>query len=553
MTQEYRRLGEGLPPRRTPDSRSFATDPKRVKAWVSALPRANQAVAHHQLIEALQNMREVKLDGGQRLAALEVIRPAVLEAIDLLDSQAQGGTLPLPPAKARTVAELRVFEDELAFGYRLAAIELCAPTGGIPFLKSGSVAQALVRAIFHQSRLLTRSYFLYASPPDSSWSTLHALFDFARSVKLEDKAVDEPVEEQPLSAAQLYAQALLLALSNPFRFSQREQAELWPATRDMATSISLHAQRKGADHFAVPIDGDGGPGYIAEERAEADGRLLWLDLDAVRLLLETPLAGATSGSVSIRMRSGRSLESTVDLLRRLRQGWGTATARESTRLQAGHRLPSVIGLGGLHYCLAGGVDFETFLHQTGLATQAGERDRASWAQGLGESARATIVTVEVMDQSLGGYRVRWHKEENVRARVGEVVGFAADGDAESRRWMVGVIRWLRYGKDGSVDAGIALLARRARAVGLRVLDGTGLQRSAIRAVEYQPVRGEDDSQIHLIVPATFETLSRRIEVVRSDSPDDFDLIHVASEKCSQLVVLDHAGDFILLQASRESL
>ncbi len=552
MSQEYRRLGEGLSARRVPDSRSFATDPKRVKAWVSALPRANQAVAHHQLIKALQDMRELNLDVGQRLAALEVIRPAVLEAIELLDSQAQGGTLPLPPAKARAVAELRAFEEEMAFGYRLAVVELCGPAGAIPFLRGAAVAQALERALFHQSRLLMRAYFLYSAPADASWSTLHALYDFARSQKLEDKAVEESVEHQTLTASQLYGQAVLIALSNPYRFSQRDQAELWPVARDLATYLTLHAQQKGADHFAVPIDGDSGPGYIPEERARAEGRLLWLDLDGARQLLEGPLGASKLGPLSIRMRNGRSIESTVDLLRRLRQGWGTATARTTTRMEAGHSLESVIGLAGLHYCLAGGMDFDTFMLQTGMATQVGERDRAAWSQGSGESVRSNVVRVEVLDQSLGGYRVRWPKEENVRARVGEVLGLAVNGDGESRRWMIGAIRWLRYSKDGGVDAGVALLARRARAVGVRSIDGTGLQRPAIRAVEYEPVRGGQSTLTNLITPATFDTLSRRIEIIRSESPDEFDLVDKNSEKCSQLTVLDNAGDFLLLQATRES-
>jgi len=118
--------------------------------------------------------------------------------------------------------------------------------------------------------------------------------------------------------------------------------------------------------------------------------------------------------------------------------------------------------------------------------------------------------------------------------------------------MIGAIRWLRYSKDGGVDAGVALLARRARAVGVRSIDGTGLQRPAIRAVEYEPVRGGQSTLTNLITPATFDTLSRRIEIIRSESPDEFDLVDKNSEKCSQLTVLDNAGDFLLLQATRES-
>lgn len=550
MTAEYTRLTEGLPPRRSPDASSFPTEPKRVKAWVSGLPRANQAVSHLQMIEALQKLRALRLDGGQRLAAMEVLRPAVLEAIELLDSQAQGGTLPLPPAKAKAVADLRAFEEELAFGYRLAVVELCAPLGSIPFLRGGSVTQALERAVFHASRLLMRAYFLYSDTVEGSWSTLHALFDFARGHKLEDKPVDEAAEEQQVTVAQLYGQALLLALSNPYRFSQREQAELWPAARDLATCLQLQAQQKGEDHFAVPLDRDQGPGYIPEERAEAQGRLLWLDLAPVRQLLEGPLADGASGPISLRLRGNRSMESTVELLRRLRSGWGSATTRSATRIGGGHKLESVIGLAGLHYFLSGGVDFDTFMRQTGMATQAGERDRASWSQAAGENVRVSRCPVEVLDQSLGGYRVRWSSEDSIRAKVGELVGLAVLGDADGTRWMVGAIRWLRYGKDGSVDAGIALLARRARAVGVRSIDGTGLQRPALRAIEFEPLRGGRDAQVHLICAPTLDTLSRRVEVIRADLADEFQPIEAGSEQCDQVVVLDNAGDYLLLQANR---
>jgi hypothetical protein len=37
--------------------------------------------------------------------------------------------------------------------------------------------------------------------------------------------------------------------------------------------------------------------------------------------------------------------------------------------------------------------------------------------------------------------------------------------------MVGLVRWMRIGTEGRVDAGIELLSRRARAASLRPLDG----------------------------------------------------------------------------------
>ncbi|MFA5683015.1 MAG: hypothetical protein WCZ65_07435 [Lysobacteraceae bacterium] len=550
MSAEYRRLTEGLPARSAPSATSFATDSRRVKSWVASLPRANQMVAHRQLLDALQDMRSQRLDGVQRLAALEALRPVVLEAIDLLDGQAQGGSLPLPPPKAKALAELRAFEEELAFGYRLAVIELCAPAGSVPFLRGGSVALALERAIFHASRLLTRAYFVYDSPREGEWNTLHALFGFARSVSLEDKAIDEVIEEQTLSVGQIYAQALLLALSNPYRFSQREQADLWPATRDLASYVSLSGKSAGKDSFAVATDRDQGPGYIPEERTEEHGPLLWLDLDAVRQLLERPLADGQGGALSLRLRNGRTLESSVELLRRLRAGWSSAGVRRASRLAAGHALETVIGLSGLHYRLAGDVDFETFLQQSGLFGVGGEQDRAGWAPGATEGLRRASSRAQVLDQSLNGYRLRWPREEQVRARVGEIIGIAFGLGEGMDYWMVGSIRWLRHGRDGSVDAGVSLLARRADAVAVRAMDGAGVQRPMVRGVQYQPLGSGERRDMHLLTSALFDTLCRRMELVRGDGPDSASSAGQALEHYERLTPEEQGGDYVLIQADK---
>lgn len=551
MSTQFNRLREGLPSRSPPGRQSFPTEPRRVKEWVSALPRANPSVAHQQLTSTLQELRELRLDGGQRLAAMEVLRPAVLEAIELLDGQAQGGTLPLPPAKARAVAELRAFEEDLAYGYRLAVEELCAPLGAIPFLRGGSVAQATERAIFHQSRVLMRAYFLYSEPPDGSWSALHALFDFACSHKLEDKLVEEVAEEQQLTIRQLYSQAILLALANPYRFSQSEQGELWRASRDLANYLSLGSQRAGEDHFAVPVDSDRGPGFIPEERESGEGRLLWLDLRGARQLIEAPLAKGQSGAMSLRLKGGRTLESTVDLMRRFRAGWATAQERGRQRRPAHHTLTTVIGLNSLHFFLAGHMNFESFVQQSGSSSNTSDYDRTQWSQGAIDSLRNSKHVATVSDQSLGGYRLRWRKEENLRARIGEVVGLSVGSDDDARLWMVGVIRWLRHAADGSVDAGIGLLARRAQAIGLRNSDASMMARPVVMGVEYQPLKA-DPEHMHVIVAANFDTLLRRADVVRVESGEQSDDRTLGdSEEAPSTVqnpwVKEDSGELLLLR------
>jgi len=548
MNEAYRQLSEGVPARKSAGTLAFPTDGRKIKAWIDALPRANQALTHRQLDETLDALADVRLDGGQRLAVMELLRPVLLEACAALAAQVQGSSLPLPPAKARMMEQLIEVERKLAHAYRLATIELCAPSGGVPFLRGGTVLLAVERAIYHRSRDMLRAYALYRQPADGAWRDLHALYQFARSHRMEQKPIEEPAESRTLTIEQLYLQALLLALSNPYRFSQREQVELWGLARDFAPHLVLGKARPAEDAFAIPASGDEGPGYIAEERAEERGDLLWLSLSGLRQAFERPLEDTMQGPVRIRI-GATVVESTAELLSRLRSGWGTSAERSHQRLSAGHALETVFGLSGVHFHLAGGMDLDGFLRQAGVPASKQERDRHDWTHSGLDSGRVPVFRAAVLDQSLGGYRVRWPAEEHVRARVGELVGLSMGSDQETRQWMLGVIRWLRYANDDSVDAGIELLARRARPVALRSLD-PGVTRPRFGAVQFEPVRGHVDGRLRFAVPSVLESIGGDLDVVRVTDEFDPDHDEPGSERFRNARVLESAGDHSVVEAER---
>lgn len=549
MSDAYQRLREGMPERRAPDASAFPTDPRRLKTWVDALPRANQQATLRQLAEALESIKGLRLEGPQRLLALETLRPTILDGIALLDKSLQGSAFPLPPAKAQVAEQIQSFQRGLALAYRIAVLELCAPSGSVPFLKGGQVALALERALYHGGRDLASSYFLYRTPAPGTWASLNSLYRFAQAIRLEDKASDEPAERVAMNPRQAYAQALLFALSNPYRFSQREQGELWPVVRDLAVHVELLARRPGEDAFAVAQSEDRGPGYLPEERAADAGDVLWMGLGTLRAAMEAPLAGHAGAEVQLRFRQGPTIVASADLLRRLRAGWGQAAARGFQRLPAGHSLDTVIGLSALHYYLAGHQDFDTFMrHVRGVGVHEGGAERAAWAQSNAETGRIPVVRARVLDQSLGGYRLSWNRDESLRARVGELVGVAIAADDDTRDWMVGVIRWLRYDPQGEVDAGIELLARRAHAVGLRSFDTRGTPRPPLRAIQIDCLRPDANGSLHFLAPAVLDTQVARIEVARAVDADDFEGTGVPVSQCSDILVLENAGDYLLLAA-----
>lgn len=537
MSDSYRRLCDDLP-RGSGAPGNFAAEPRKVKAWVAALPRANAQATEQELARALDSLLAQKLDGAQRLAALEELRAAVLETVTLLERQFTANPLPLPPEKARAAAVAETFHLLLAHDYRKAAAEICGPAGTVPFLRGGSVVQALERSAWHYSRALALAWRVYRAPGAGAWQGLHRVHRFAVALKLDRKAVEDRAAGGNIDIHTLYLQTLLMAAVNPYAFGQGEQDTLWPITRGYVGRCGLSEQPPDATSPVVPEDADRGPGPGASDESHS----LWLDLRAFADDIERALGRVRDGQSELVPAAGLGVKVGNDLLLRLRRAFGQIAARGLVRLPAGHNLDTVLGLSGLHYFLAGQRDFDTFMRQSAQGTVhviAG----AAWTQGGAGMTKVARYTGKVLDQSLGGYRMTWENAEQVRARVGELVGLSFGEDGEEQDWMVGVMRWLRYEDNGGLSAGVELLSRRGSAVALRVVSADGGSRQVSRAVEIVPLDGS--SGRCFLSSATIESGSR-VEVIHDVDGQVPEMGSRGPDLLPDVEVLLNAGDYVLL-------
>jgi hypothetical protein len=518
MTDRYRRLLRGTPERYAPTAGAFATDARALRSWVAALPLANFNATTKLLLDGLRQTNRMRIDAVQRLDALEILRHPVAQLAALTDKQIVGASFPLPPQKVELGAIALEFQSELALGYRVALAELCAPSGSVPFMRAKQVALAGVRALQHGAEHLSKAYLLYRTPPAGTWQAMHDVYRFLTMVRFDDRAADDPLLGSPVNAKLAYAHALLLALANPYRYTQRELLEVIAFTRTVAPYVELRGGTVDGD-IAMTTDADHGPGYLPEERGQGELEVLSIGIKPLLQFIESQIDILPPGAriATFRQRGGPPVQIDIDLAERLVDGWTASGERSHARLGGGYQLDTVLGLHDLHYVLAGNEDFESFLRRVrGQAISLSESDRiASWAIGSGESARATRQKARVLDQSLGGYRVIWERGpggEAVRARIGELVGLAlpepGDGTPD---WMIGTIRWIRIDDQGRVDAGVELLSRRALPAGVRNADDSGMQ-SSMRGLLLTSLRLDETDPTSLITPALFERAASMVEI-----------------------------------------
>ena len=172
MNPLYRKLNERFPERVAPTKQSFQTEARALGQWIAQLPLGNAMAAARPLLAAINEINTLKIDGYQRLAALEMLRGPIQQMIAQADRQVVGSSFPLPSAKYQLGLQSRDFHAAMAMGYTMAAYEICSPEGKVPFLKGKPVAMALGRALAHWSEQLLRGYLLYASPQSGVWKSM---------------------------------------------------------------------------------------------------------------------------------------------------------------------------------------------------------------------------------------------------------------------------------------------------------------------------------------------------------------------------------------------
>lgn len=547
MSELHRRLLRDLPERRAPEIVRFATEPRALRSWVATLPLANFSASARMLVDGLRALNGTRLGAPERLEALEILRGPVVELATLVDKQIVGSSFPLPPQRVELGVLALAFQHELALGYQATLHDFCAPSGRVPMLKSKPVALAAVRALVHAGARLHKSYLLYRTPPTGSWRMLHDVYRFTVALGLQERTSDDRVMGAPINPRSAYAHAILLALANPYRYTQRELLSVIPLTGTLAAFCGV-SNRAGTSPIAIDVDEDQSPGYLPEERTHADDATLWLDLAPALAYVDVQVSMLPPGSrlATFRQRGGPAVQVDIDLVQRLVEGWGASGARSGNRLPAGYTLQTVIGLNDTHFVLAGNTSFEAFSRVRGGHTiSLSEADtRAAWTM-TGESASVPRLQARIADQSSGGYRLHWqrHVGENVRAKIGEVVGLSLLNDDDALPdWMVGVIRWMRVDDEGSIDAGIGLLARRGMAVSVASRDGQGELHSDVRGI-LLPADVSDSKVSSVLTPGLFDQNAAELVIQQPRDPHRWDA-PVRTEHVRDADLVESTGSYL---------
>lgn len=478
--------------------------------WLAGRSKENLSNSARSLFGILQDINERVFDVRLRAKLLDTLADPVREICWELDTRHLGKPLPLTSQQRGWGMLAREFQFALGEGYAQVALDQLKPGNRVPLLRRRSVRGALHRAIGFLSFALVKSYLLYMPVPSGIWRQLHQLYVIARMNQLANpvnKAVLKDFEVMPTTIAELYMQAMLFAMASPYRLNQEDILTVYALCGHLASqSLILSPDQAPIDRsalFGFNPEEDHAPRHVAED-PDAGRQTLWFfDVSRPTSALAEPIEAASAGDERLVHLDVDAQEHTMSLQlgRHLFHAWSDRVVRRYRRLSVRHSLSAVVGMTYVHFKIGGDLDFQSLINRNLRKLGVGDGYQDALAQPQSVDRHPIVTRCRVLDQSLGGYRLQWPEGSRVRARVGGLLALSQRADAEQGEWLVAVFRWLRAQDDGSLEAGIELMGRKATAVVLNNTAGSAAG-SPQRGLLIRGTNEDGTAFRHLLLPPT---------------------------------------------------
>jgi hypothetical protein len=493
-------------------------NPRELKRWIAALPKANIGEMARQLYQGMAELNQLVTPSENRVQLLELLRPEVQYVCKHLERHFLNQAIVLDE-RARKVANLcQALQNQLAIGYKQIIVDI------VPKLGKDRVqllAVAIQRALHCLNGPLVRASLLYCPVPEGLWLELHQLYQIAREFKVQNTLVADELAlaTRSMTPEQTYACALLLGSSRCNQMRQSAISKLAEALDAWSALVKIQPASEPSSLFAIAPGVDGPPRYKTLFSDEQVANLPGLDprplAEAIKTYLELP--AEQRGQSRLAMPNGIS----SDLLQLVAAAWGDVAERTFQRTPGQGTLTLCVGMSSLHYHLGGERSFSDILRRpAGRAAEFGavstpdiwghafdaekmnpgfEEIQYSQPGATGESANSASTSedfptyvLQIVNHSPGGYCLAWLKDVPAQLQAGEMVGIQ---DAPSQGWSIAVVRWVRQVRSGGTQMGIELVAPNAQPCGLQLVRSNEPNSQYLRGLLLPEIRAID-------IPAT---------------------------------------------------
>lgn len=515
-------LGLQIPKQAAAKADNILLDPKETEAWFAALPMANVGETARQVFNTLVEFNRIEVPDLLRAKTVEKFRPPVEYITNNLQKYYVDVGLPLSAKGWKTASLARELQKELAISYKIIVERMIS--GDSANFDRRLLVIALHRALHYLGQTLLQNALIYATWPEGIWREINSIYAYASQNLVHEVPVKPDEGKDPGASTtieELFKSLMLFASATPHRLRQSHARLLYLHLLEWSRFTTILTQDDGGTslgRFNVDLWADSSPMHNALRTPVPGKRIAILDvrelLKRLRSDFEQAPWDARSG-----LQSGRPVV-TRPLLRLLIMAWSRPPDRRFVRTKLNFDLHVVAGLHAIYgnlqadeqppYATTRAALFTLEETETRSSTA---RNKIKWTSGSlenvslapldsefvsdslfrdsylagsrgieppaplnefiedtdkkpgepeGESPRHTVKTI---NESAGGYCIRWQGENIPRVKIGELIGVESPSDR--RKYGLGVIRWMKQQPDQNLDLGLEVISTRCEAADVR--------------------------------------------------------------------------------------
>ena len=149
-----------MPNRALPDNKAFNIRPRKLSAWIDALPRANLGETAKQIYTVLQHTNQLAYPYQDRLRFLETIREPLEYVTRSMKKHFIGVSLPLPDKSYKIASITKELYSCMATGYKIALEDTL--TNNLMIFDKKTLATLTHRSINYMGQNFLTAYQSYS-------------------------------------------------------------------------------------------------------------------------------------------------------------------------------------------------------------------------------------------------------------------------------------------------------------------------------------------------------------------------------------------------------
>jgi hypothetical protein len=514
-------LGLQIPKQAPPKADNMLLDLKETEAWFNALPMANVGETARQVFSTLVEFNRIEIPDLLRAKTVEKFRPPVEYITNNLQKYYVEVGLPFSTKGWKTASLAREMQKELAISYKLIVEHMIS--GDSANFDRRLLVIALHRALYYLGQCLLQNALVYTAWPEGIWREINSIYAYASQNdvhQVQVKPDDGKAARGSTSIEDLFKSLMLFASATPHRLRQNHARLLFSLLDEWSQYTTILTKDDGGTslgRFNVDLWTDSAPMHNSLRTPMPGKRMAILDVRELLKRLRSDFEQAPWDNRTA-LQSGKPIV-TRPLLRLLIMAWSRPPDRRFVRTRLNFDLNVVAGLHAIHanqqaddappyepttaalFALQE-ADPRTAKSHAKIKWTSGSLENVSLApldsefvsdslfndsylltnHGLGpasklnefaEEPKASVETgpesgrhpVKTINESAGGYCIRWQGEGIPRVKIGELIGVESPSDR--RTYGLGVIRWMKQLGEQKLDLGLEIISTRCESADVR--------------------------------------------------------------------------------------